>query len=687
MYSFFQNSLRRRLLASFISVGLIPFLLLLFYTLYLSETKIVNKLIFEQHEKSEVMIKRINSHLEHLRKEVSFLNSLDMMDDLLADDIDKRISRLLSKKAEDLNLDLVFMTLNKNSEVIASSQSDYLHKALSLKRDNKSLHGSYIEENYLYIYTTIKASFNHNRELGTLLLKYNLNNLDQFLVHNKGVTTYLVSPSKETVIGDQQTFDINFNDSDKSFIDTQHLVVFETLHAPLKEWHMVYAVEKSIALGFLYDFIRFMFYIAPLIFALIVYLSIRYANSIVRPIEELTVITDQITNTHNYTTRLHVHSQDEIAILAHSFNMMLTTTSEALQKLEEENRVRLQRFTQLIELFNTIIQTKTQEECIEVSLQELKSLTRQKSIYFQKEATMGGTIASTPLYITDFERETKIYFGTIVLEAKHFEDHFEKEFYHSIGSMISLQLDRIRLIKRALSASKAKSAFISNMSHELRTPLNSIMGSSQYLLVYESLSDTQQDAVGNIETSAQYLLGMINEILDIAKIEAGKMDPQMQEIHLPTLLQNSCDMLSPLAEDKALQLHLDTSDFELERYTTDPKMLSQIIINLISNAIKFTPKGTVCMRLYHQENTLFITVKDSGIGITKENIKQLFNDFTQIDHDLQKSLKGTGLGLSISKKLAEILEGDLTLESDGLEEGTTAILSLPLNTVAPLRMN
>ena len=684
MFGFFKNSLRKRLLVSFIGIALVPFLLLLLYTLYLSETKILAKLVIEQHDKTEVIAKRIEAHLRQLRQEVDFLASLDIMDDLVADDIDKRISRLLSKKAQDIGMDLLFLSIDQKAEVIASSEPSWLHRNLTLKRKNSSLHGSYVDEGYLYIYTDIRASFDRNRSLGFLVLKYDLNNLNRFLVHKEGTLTYLVDPQSSDYVGSAHHFVIDFKapqeQLSESLMQHDYLLVHKTLCAPLQGWHLVYAVDKHIALEFLYDFIRFMFYILPFILVLIIYLSRRYANTIVRPIEELTALTDNITHSQDYSARLDITSQDETGTLARAFNRMLSTTSGALQSLEAENRVRLKRLTQLIELFNTIIQTKSKKECLDRSVKELQHLTGQNNIHFVKGEKPDGTHASTALYITDFEKEAKVYFGTIVLEMEQFTEQYEQDFYTSIGVMISLQLDRIRLIKRALSASKAKSVFISNMSHELRTPLNSIIGSSQYLLVYEALKDEQQDAVGNIESSAQYLLGMINEILDVAKIEAGKMEVRKEDVDLKALLQNSFSMLAPLASDKELELRLNTEGFRPATVHTDPKLLSQIIINLISNAIKFTVKGAIDISLSHDDTNIYITIKDSGIGIDKKEIEHLFNDFTQIDNELQKSLKGTGLGLSISKKIAQILGGDLVLHSEGLGHGTTAVFSLAIMT-------
>ena len=164
--------------------------------------------------------------------------------------------------------------------------------------------------------------------------------------------------------------------------------------------------------------------------------------------------------------------------------------------------------------------------------------------------------------------------------------------------MIMLQLDRIGLISRTLAVSQAKSAFISNMSHELRTPLNAIIGFSQFMIAYEDLTEDQQDTVGNIESSAHYLLGMINEILDIAKIEAGKMEAHKESVNLQEITQNSYNMLKPLADEKNLDFKLVTEKFSQNLVYTDAKMFQQIITNLLSNALKFTEKGSIVLELY-----------------------------------------------------------------------------------------
>ena len=678
MFNFIKKSLRNKLLSIFIIIGFLPFLTLLVYTLFLSESKIVNKIINEHLERTKVVIELIDNHLVSLTKEVRFLSSLDLMDDLLAEDIDKRISRLLTQKRDDLNLDITFMAVALDSTIVASSDKNILLEKYSMNELNVKNYGTYIKDNYLYMYSQISASFDKTKKLGFLVLKYNLKNLDSYLTHNDTVHSYIIDSKNNFIIGENIPLKINFYNKTNSIIDSKYVIVYEKLSSVLNDWHIVYAVDKSVALEFLYDFISFMLYMSFIIFILIIYMSIKQSREIVKPIEELTATTNYITKTQNYSAQLNVNSQDEIATLTHSFNNMLKTTYSALQTLEEENKLRLKRFTQLIEVFNTIIQTKSEDECINVSIEEIKKLTHKENLHFQKDKNRTTDKECTNLYITDFENDEKIYFGSIELGIESFEDKNEQDFYNSIASMITLQLDKIRLIQRTTSASRAKSAFISNMSHELRTPLNAIIGFAQYMIEYEELNEDQKDTVGNIESSAQYLLGMINEILDIAKIEAGKMEAHIESANILEIVQSSYNMLSPLAKDKKIKFDFIYNNFDNKIYKTDPKMFKQIVVNLISNAIKFTLEGSVLLELYNDEENLYVSVKDSGIGISEDDMNRLFNDFTQLENVIQKSHRGTGLGLSLSKKMANILGGDVTLKSNGIGHGTLCLFSLQI---------
>ena len=656
------------------SIGILPFITLLIYTIFLSEAKMLKRIVVEQSSRTQSGVKLLDKHLESLSRELDFLSSLELMDDILADDIDRRVSRLLSQKKDDLELDICFMVVNLEGKVIASSDKKRLLSSFSLivLKENK---GKYIEDSNLYMYSKIGASFDKTEELGFLVLKYNMQNLQLYLSNGSTMHSYIVNRKKSFNIGEKLALNLNFDKSEDTIIDTENVITYQKISQLLGEWYLVFAVDKSVALAPLYDFIRFTLYVSFFIFILIIYLSFRYAKGVVQPIEKLTQLTQRITKTQNYSIELELQSEDEIATLTKAFNRMTKTTSEALEKLEKENHLRVKRFTQLIELFNTIIQTKTQEECIKVSIREISKFRDKKDLYFIEDKNLNTDEKFTQLYVSDFENNAKVYIGSISLDMQSFEDKYEHDFYNSISSMISLQLDKIRLIEKTELASKAKSKFISNMSHELRTPLNSIMGAAQYMISYEDLKDEQIDRLGNIENSAEYLLGMINEILDIAQIEAGKLEVHLEYVNILKLVESIYSMLSPLASDKNLDLIFIYENFENKEYETDPKLLQQIVINLLSNAIKFTQEGSITLKLYSDAENIFISVQDSGIGVSKEDMELLFNDFTQLQSSIQKMYKGTGLGLSLSKKLAHLLKGDIGLKSEGVDRGSEFIFS------------
>ncbi len=662
-----KKSLRLKLLLSFLFVSLVPFAILITYTLFLTQAKIVTKSIKEQYNRADNVAHLMHAHLNTLEKELSFLASLDLMDDILADDIDKRVSILLSKKASDLGSYVCLFIIDTKNNIIAANQDNLLFQSFALPE--KSANNFFIEKDKLYIYVKIYASFDTTKVLGNLVLEYDLNNLESFLTHQEDMHSYL-SSNKKLRIGDKIQLDINLSARRADILTEEHVVVYEKLDSFLEDYYLVYAVDKSLALKFLYDFISFMLYVSTVVVIIIVFLAFRYSKNIVLPIEKLTNATQRIRKKQDYSHVLAVESNDEIGVLTRSFNDMLKTTSLALEKLEEENRLRLQRFIQLIEVFNMIIQTQDEEECINVAMKEIKNITSQDNLEFLKTKTQYGV----NLYVSDFEEKKKVYFGSISLALDNFKDENEQSFYTSIANMIMLQLDKIRLTQKTEAVSNAKSAFISNMSHELRTPLNAIIGSTQFLIAYENITDDQQDTVANIETSAHYLLNMINEILDIAKIEAGKMEIHKEKVDIAVIAMNSYNMLQPLAEDKGLEFEVFESGITDLIVNTDLKVAQQIIINLLSNAIKFTDTGFVKIELSQLKNKIIFKIIDSGIGIAQENIPLLFHEFTQVESEMQKKHKGTGLGLSLSKKMADLLGAELTLESDGLGKGTTACL-------------
>jgi len=217
-------------------------------------------------------------------------------------------------------------------------------------------------------------------------------------------------------------------------------------------------------------------------------------------------------------------------------------------------------------------------------------------------------------------------------------------------------------------ATKAKDQFLANMSHEIRTPMNAIIGLS-HILMNTPLSPKQHDYLQKIKNSGDLLLGIINDILDFSKIEAGKLDVEKIEFDINTTLENVSNMILGKAHEKGLDVIFNIDKSVPALIEGDPLRLGQVIINLMNNAVKFTPKGEIELRvrmlpLDGEKKILEFVVSDTGIGITPEQLSNLFHAFTQADNSMSRKYGGTGLGLTISKQLVELMGGQISVQSE-----------------------
>ena len=227
-------------------------------------------------------------------------------------------------------------------------------------------------------------------------------------------------------------------------------------------------------------------------------------------------------------------------------------------------------------------------------------------------------------------------------------------------------------------ADQMKSEFLANMSHELRTPLNAIIGFSELLQeqFYGPLNKQQDDYLGNIRTAGEHLLGLINDILDLSKIEAGRMELDREEVNLPQVLESSITIVKEKAHNNGVQLRVDAGD--TGTIAADARKLKQILFNLLSNAVKFTPYGgAVSVTAHTDGDGVAIAVTDTGVGISAEDQPKLFREFTQVDGSLTRRHEGTGLGLALTKRLVELHGGTISVRS-AIGEGSTFTVRLPL---------
>ena len=248
--------------------------------------------------------------------------------------------------------------------------------------------------------------------------------------------------------------------------------------------------------------------------------------------------------------------------------------------------------------------------------------------------------------------------------------------------------------QNAERANQSKSDFLANMSHELRTPLNHIIGFNQLVLTEMAgpISDTQREYLEDVDSSSKHLLSLINDILDLSKVEAGKLELDPSDIDLPGLLESSLVMLKEKAMKHSIDLQLKIEEIA-NPIRADERKLKQVMYNLLSNAVKFTQNGgkvsvsaSKCeiedaigiAADKHENGGIRVSVEDSGIGISKEDIEKVFNPFEQVDGTASRTYEGTGLGLSLTKSLVELHGGRIWVESDGVDQGSTFHFVLPV---------
>jgi two-component system, NarL family, sensor histidine kinase BarA len=250
--------------------------------------------------------------------------------------------------------------------------------------------------------------------------------------------------------------------------------------------------------------------------------------------------------------------------------------------------------------------------------------------------------------------------------------------WRKVNADLDRKVDELAQTNMALfESNRLKGDFLATMSHELRTPLNSILGFSDVLLSGDTLTDKQRRWVSNIQTSGQKLLNLINDILDLAKIEAGKMQVRPENFNLHDICEGLLNMFRPLAEKKNIDLRSQIEP-DIPTLRQDITKLQQILQNLLSNAIKFTPEGGRVM-LKAEADTKYVTISvmDTGVGVAKEEQELVFQKFRQSGNSLTREHAGTGLGLSIVLELCKLLGGEVTLQSE-LGRGSTFTVRLPM---------
>ena len=279
-------------------------------------------------------------------------------------------------------------------------------------------------------------------------------------------------------------------------------------------------------------------------------------------------------------------------------------------------------------------------------------------------------------------------FGTMFLRRTEVRPFTDKQISlaTTFADQAAIAIENVRLFREIQEksaqleiANKHKSEFLANMSHELRTPLNAIIGFSEVLLerMFGEVNEKQADYLKDIHESGRHLLSLINDILDLSKIEAGRMELELSTFHLPTAITNAMTLIRERAQRHSIALGLEV-DQRLGEFSADERKVKQILLNLLSNAVKFTPDGgRVDVSAKLDTTKVEIAVKDTGIGIAQEDQEKVFAEFVQVGRDYTRKAEGTGLGLALTKRFIELHGGEIHLASQP-GKGSTFTVTLPI---------
>lgn len=612
------------------------------------------------HTRSIAAANDLNAHMIALHKELLFLSRLEVMNDMVTLDMDRRITSILKQKTDDLGESIVLYTIAPDFTVPAASESpriathskegDTIADAVRQKRSHLFLGDN------LYFFTPIYGSFYTHDILGYLVMAYPLKNFKERLKTDENLYRWLTPPLSPS---------LSYQRDHPVFDEDAYLHDTIPLAGILKGWALHYAMPKNQALALLYHVQTLFLWGFGVGLALIAFLVWIILLQIIKPLRALSDTARTIAITGDYTQTVVQSGTDEVGMMAHSFNALMSTTRATMERLEEERKKHWDTLVSLIVFFNAITRTDTKESTIEIAMYEIRRFSNAKEVYFSEYRS---EIDGVTLALDAVGNETP---GVICIIEPELAQESNERFYAALERMLALQMERIELLGKTQAALTAKSAFLSAMSHELRTPLGSILSLTQYLIIHPSTPEPICETLGKIENSAYHLLGVINNILDLAKAESGKMEPHTAPCDPVALIKDAIELVYPLAEEKKLTISTTLEPFEGE-FLSDSRLFGQVVINLLSNAIKYTAFGSIHVTLRSGEGVFVLEVKDSGRGIAQDALGHIFDEFYRARSTEQESSEGSGLGLALSKQIALLLRGDLFITSEGEGKGTTA---------------
>lgn len=462
--------------------------------------------------------------------------------------------------------------------------------------------------------------------------------------------------------------------------------------------------------GIVFNILVFVFSINPFLSVLVnIFLLILFYILIniliLKPILGLNKLS-KIISSGNLGTKINIKAIDELGELSQNFHLVINNLTSGLQNMANSLRDEKRKEKELAANYIELDREKAKDEALLSSIGDgivavddmynisLFNDAAGKIIGIKSTGVIGQPYNFHIRFINEKDQTPAEDFIGLALAGKRFDAAKRIMLQKTDGELLPILLTispiynnakRIRGVVMVIKditgereLEKLKDEFVSLASHELRTPMTAIKGLVSMIMDgdYGSLNDGLKDPLSDIAKSTDRLIQLVNDMLDVSRIEGGRTKIILTNVSIPLAVREVVNMLKPIADQK--QINLEIKESELKMVYADEDKVKQILINLINNAIKFTDHGAVIISFYPRSRYVYTSITDSGIGISKENQQKLFSKFTQITSSQQGRPLGTGLGLYISREFTRIMGGEMWIEQSEEGKGSTFTFALPL---------